>query len=260
MIKNPFRKNQDSKKPLGTPETENVISAGGKGKSLKMRLVSALLVLAALSLGVAGSYFVWASKKPLHTNRQLSNLPVSNIGSNAWLSGQATAAPVPVNQPVAPQAVPQTVPQKATVVALPPVPVKVIAKKEQKIEPEVKVAKEDGRDVFKEFYFKHPLTSQGPKPAGKALARTLDTVLATMGTPSLGAAPELSMVHAINTPPASEPLQKVEIYGTTCTGSSDCVAITNEGTLRVGDKVGGETVRNVTKSSLTTDKRMVEIQ
>jgi len=266
MIINLFRKNRDIKKHMDTRETEDVVNTGVKKKSLGRRVGSSVLVILLLGgLGFAGSYFYFieGNKKSSHVPVRFSNVPPeSNIGSNAWLSGQSTPPPAPSRQAVMPQAVLRPGPLKAAVVAPPPIPapVEIAEKKGQKAGVDVKVVKEDGRDVFKEFYFKHPLAGQSSsKSATKTLDKTLQKVLSGVGNPSNGGFQELPMVHAVNTP-VSDPLKQVEIYGTTCMGGSGCVAITSEGTLHKGDKIGVETVQSVTRSSLATDKRMVELQ
>lgn len=119
-----------------------------------------------------------------------------------------------------------------------------------------------GRDVFREFYIKH-LALSGTKGPSVHLEQNLP------GFPpgqlsGNGFIQTLPSVHA-DTAGENEQPRGIIVYGITCaldTGLTmpdgwECAAITSEGVLKKGDKLGSETVLAVSKTSLATGRRTV---
>jgi hypothetical protein len=111
-----------------------------------------------------------------------------------------------------------------------------------------------GRDVFKEFYISHPEQPASSKNI-KDIGKTLDKFL-----PPLAGMPQpLPAVQTLNPQNGVDQPKEIKISGTACVVDNDCVAITSEGTLKKGDKLGSETVLDISKSSLVTTKRTLEL-
>jgi hypothetical protein len=118
------------------------------------------------------------------------------------------------------------------------------------------------RDVFKEFYLRHAAPGA---TLTKGLAIHLEQNLPdlTRLSDANSGAQALPPVQTLNTAPINEQPREVKIYGITCIGDTGllvdrCVAITSEGVLKKGDKIGSETVFTVNKTFFETSKRTVE--
>lgn len=120
----------------------------------------------------------------------------------------------------------------------------------------------NGRDVFRDFYIKH-LALTGAKGPAVHLEQNLP------GFPSgqlsgSGFMQTLPSMHADTSGEHEQP-REIIVYGITCvldTGITipdgwECAAITSEGVLKKGDKLGSETVFAVNKTSLATGRRTV---
>ena len=119
------------------------------------------------------------------------------------------------------------------------------------------------RDVFKEFYLIRHAASGTALTKGPAiqLEQTLPDLTRLLNANSGTQA--LPLVQTLNTAPANEQPMEVKIYGITCIGETGllvdkCVAITSEGVLKKGDKLGSETVFAVNRTSFETSKRTVD--
>ena len=220
------------------------------------------LLLAGAGFAAVSYVMPFHNEKTVSVNRS-GVLPGNNPGSNLWLSGQSAVpspqpqlsqAPSPQNAGNAPQTVmPGPVQEKKTIAASEQ-PVKT-EKKQQKAEVTGKAKdREEGRNVFKDFYVKN--AGQGVKASEKNMEKKLPELSKFINGGGLQNLPPVSVV---NTPPVEQP-KEVRIYGITCAGSANdsCVAITNEGILKEGDKIGTETVSTVDRKSLVTDKRTVD--
>ncbi len=104
-------------------------------------------------------------------------------------------------------------------------------------------------DVFKDF----AISSLGKKSNEKKT----DHLTMPAGVPPLpnSSAPvQLLMVKAA-TPPKEEHLDVVKVYSIVCVSEGPCSAVTSAGVLKVGDKVGSETIITIADGIITTDKR-----
>ena len=115
------------------------------------------------------------------------------------------------------------------------------------------------RDVFKEFYLRRvaPVTAFTKGPA-----MGLDQNLPDM-TRLLNANSGAQTLPPVQTLPLNEQPKEVQIYGIACIGvpglnDDRCAAITSEGVLKKGDKLGIETVFAVKKEFFATSKRTIE--
>jgi len=136
-----------------------------------------------------------------------------------------------------------------------------------------------GRDVFREFYVRHAGTgATGPKGSAAHLEQNLPGFSMSPLTASgfVQALPPAQTINAVE----GEHIKDVIIFGITCASDDtrqksrdlpgyseaqlsmsetwECSAITSEGVLKKGDKVGSETVLTVNKTSFTTGKRIVK--
>jgi len=222
-----------------------------------------------LFLLLAGAGFAAVSYvMPLHNEKTMpvnrsGVLPGNNPGSNLWLNGQSSIpspqpqlsqAPSPQHAGNAPQTVMPGPAQEKKIVAASEQPLNT-EKKKQKAEVTGKAKdKEEGRNVFKEFYVKN--AGQVMKASDKNMEKKLPELSKFINGGGLQNLPPVSVV---NTPPVEQP-KEIRIYGITCAGNANdsCVAITNEGILKEGDKIGTETVSTVDRKSLVTDKRTVD--
>ena len=132
--------------------------------------------------------------------------------------------------------------------------------KKQRAERTMHYAEE--RDVFKEFYLRHAAQAALTKGPAIHLEQNLPDLTRPLSINS--GAQTLPPVQTLNTAPVNEQPREVKIYGITCIGEPDllvdkCAAITNEGVLKKGDKLGSETVFTVNKTSFATSKRTVEL-
>ncbi len=108
------------------------------------------------------------------------------------------------------------------------------------------------RDVFKDFYAKHP--SNGGSGA-LDLTEKLPELPKGIGG-NFGPMP-LPLVQAVSAP-GEEKTVELRISGTTCDTADTCTAITSEGVLKVGDKIGAEVVEGIGPELITTNKRKIE--
>ncbi|MBF0559006.1 MAG: hypothetical protein HQL08_09520, partial [Nitrospirae bacterium] len=122
-----------------------------------------------------------------------------------------------------------------------------------------------GRDVFREFYIKHAgAATTGAKSSTMHLEQSLPGFPPSPLT-SGGFVQALPPGQVMNTSVIDQ-LKEVKIYGITCAldsrlttpASWECAAITSEGVLKKGDKLGSETVLTVNKTSFATGRRTVE--
>jgi len=222
------------------------------------------LLLAGAGFAAVSYVMPFHNEKAEPVNRQFSGaLPGNNPGSNLWLNGQSaipspqpqlSQAPSPPHAGNAPQTVmPGPVQEKKTIAASEQ-PLNT-EKKKQKAEVTGKAKdKEVGRNVFKDFYVKN--AGQVMKASEKNMEKKLPELSKFINGGGLQNLPPVSVV---NTPPVEQP-KEIRIYGITCAGNANdsCVAITNEGILKEGDKIGIETVSTVDRKSLVTDKRTVD--
>ncbi|HKN18830.1 MAG TPA: hypothetical protein VJW95_03460 [Dissulfurispiraceae bacterium] len=119
------------------------------------------------------------------------------------------------------------------------------------------------RDVFKEFYLRHEVRGatliKGPAMHLEQNLPDLTRLLhANSGVQAL------PLVHTLNTAPVNEQPREVKMFGITCLGEigfpvDRCVAITSEGVLKKGDRLGSETVVAVNETSIVTSERTVEL-
>ncbi len=155
----------------------------------------------------------------------------------------------------------QRAPAVSKPVPLPAAPQKAAALGSVKYDPAPNPAV--SRDVFKEFYLRHAapgaILSKGP---AMHLEQDLPNLTRLLNANS--GVQALAPVQSLNTALVNEQLREVKIYGITCIGESDflagkCAAITSEGVLKEGDKLGSETVFTVNETFFATRKRTVEL-
>jgi|GEM_PF-3221311 len=237
MIKNLLRKNQINESFIDAQATDtgDSVNTGVKTKSPKIQLISVLIFLLLAGLGFAGMTFIAtdnsSDKKIQGPCRQLAGMQPCSQSSPL---------------PVAPHA------QQA--------PVQNAEGKKQRAESTVLHAED--RDVFKEFYLRH--VEQGATlTKGPAMHLEQNLPDLTRLVNANGGAQALPPVQILNTAPVNEQSREVKIFGITCFGENGlpddkCVAITSEGVLKKGDKLGSETVFAVNKTSFETSKRTVE--
>ena len=132
--------------------------------------------------------------------------------------------------------------------------------KKQRTESMIQYAEE--RDVFKEFYLRHAPGATLTKGPAMHLEQCLPNMTRPLNPKS--GVQELPPVQLLNTSLVDQQLREVKIYGITCIGESDlfageCAAITSDGVLKKGDKLGSETVFAVNETSFATSKRTVEL-
>ncbi len=237
MIKNLLREDQNNKNLMDTQaaETEDAVNTGSKKKSLKRQFLSILIFLLLAGTGFAGIAFM-----------------VTDNGNGKKLQGLYRQFPREHthSESFHPPAAPQS--QQATVQSA--------DGKKQRADSTKQNAWE--RDVFREFYIGHAGSgAKGVKGSAMQLEQNLPDLVRILNGNS--GAQALPPVQTLNTAPANEQPVEVKIYGITCIGQNDlpdnkCVAITSEGVLKKGDKLGSETVSAINKTSFATSKRTVE--
>jgi hypothetical protein len=237
MIKNILRESQNNKNLADTQaaETEDAVNTGAKKKSLKRQLILVLIFFLLTAIGFAGMALMATDNS---NGKKLQ-------GPYRQFAGEQTHS-----QSFPPPAAPQS--QQATVQSA--------DGKKQRAERTRQNAEE--RDVFREFYIGHAgLVTKGVKGSAMHLEQNLpDLARLLNGNSGVQA---LSPVQTLNNATTNEQPLEVKIYGITCIGQNDlpddkCVAITSEGVLKRGDKLGSETVFAVNKTSFATSKRTVE--
>ncbi len=253
MIKNLLRKNQDNKNLIDSQaaETEYAVNTGAKKKSLKRQLISVLIFLLLVGIGFAGLEFMATDnsngKKLRGHYRQLQGMQFSQYPPPP-AAHQAQQAPVPNAE----------VKKQRTELA-----VHYAEYATQKVDGLTSTPRRTThnaeRDVFKEFYLGHgspgAILTKGP---AMRLEQDLPDLTRLLNTNS--GAQSLPPVHALT---VNEQPREVTIFGITCIGETGlfadtCAAITSEGVLKKGDKLGNETVFSVNKTSFATSKRTVE--
>lgn len=207
-----------------------------------------LLFLFCAGVGFAAVSYMALDNKTIRkmpaVSSQFSNIAPAgqgtNRGSNVWMSGQAAQTPqtasnaIPIHEETKADKVVSPAPVSAVTATAPP--------------------STGGRDVFKEFYISHPGQSSSSKGV-KDIGKTLDKFL----PPLPGMSQPLPVVQTLSPQPAVDQIKEIKISGTACVVDNDCVAITSEGTLKKGDKLGGETVLDISKTSFITTKRTLEL-
>ena len=255
MIKNLLRKNQIKENLIDAQATEtgDAVNTGMKKKSLKRQLIAVLIFFLLAGIGFAGVTLMAnddsSSKKIQGAYRQLSAMqPFSQspLPPAALQAQEAHAQNSEVKRQRAESAVHYE--EDAT----------------QKVEDLTRNSRRtthnaEERDVFKEFYLRHGAPGAA---LTKGPAMHLEQNLPDL-TRLLNANSGAQALPPVQTLPVNEQPIEVKIYGITCIGETGllddkCAAITSEGVLKKGDKLGSETVFAVNKTSLATSKRTVE--
>lgn len=255
MIENLLRKNQNNKNLIDTQatETEDTVNTGAKKKSLKRQLISVLIFLLLAGIGFAGMALMVTDnsngKKLQSSYRQLRGMQPLSQSPPPPAALQAQKSPVQnaeVKKQIAERAVHYAEDAAQKVEDLAHNPRRTTHNAEE-------------RDVFKEFYLRHGTPGAA---LTKGPVMHLEQNLPDL-TRLLNANSGAQTLPPVQTLPVNEQPREVIIYGITCIGrtgllADKCAAITSEGVLKKGDKLGSETVFAVNKTSFAIGKRTVE--